>query len=162
MPTYLVTRKSDGQPVYEYQHSEPLDMDLFPFADYDHVEQVEAPPPPQTVFGGRRTLTKLDFITLLGMPAYIAITALAVLVGCVLIFMVYSFSGVSAGHARIEAIVTDSAARLEALENNKVKATARRFTADDAEQLMRCLRIPNLTKEREECLRVIEQQINNR
>jgi len=92
----------------------------------------------------------------------IAVTALAVLVGCVLIFMIYSFSGVSAGHARIEAIVTSNAERLEALESNKVKATARRFTADDAEQLIKCLRIQNFTKEREECLSRIEQQINNR
>lgn len=92
----------------------------------------------------------------------IAIPFMAILIGCVLIFLIYSFSGVSAGHRRIEVIVASNAERLEALESNKARATSRRFTADDGEALMRCLRIPNLTKEREECLRVIEQQINNR
>lgn len=77
MPTYLVTRKSDGQQVYEYQHSEALDMDLFPFTDYDHIEKVEPPTPAPTTFGGRRTLTKLEFIALLGMPAYVAILSMA-------------------------------------------------------------------------------------
>lgn len=77
MPTYLVTRKSDGQQVYEYQHTEALDMDMFPFADYDHTEQAEPPVTAPTIFGGRRTLTKLEFIALLGMPAYVAILSMA-------------------------------------------------------------------------------------
>lgn len=93
---------------------------------------------------------------------HIVITILAVLVGCVLVFMVYSFSGVSAGHDRIEAIVSDSAERLYALEQQTSPATARRFTADDAEALMRCLRIPNLTPAREACLQAIEMQIATR
>lgn len=91
-----------------------------------------------------------------------AITALAVLVGCVLVFMIYSFSGVSEGHQRIEAIVSASAERLEALESNKAKATAKRFTADDGEALMKCLRIPNLTPAREACLQAVEMQIQAR
>lgn len=86
----------------------------------------------------------------------ITITVLAVLVGCVLIFMVYSFSGVSAGHARIEAIVTDSAARLEALESNKARATAKRFTSDDAAELMRCLEIPYA--QRDVCLQPMRER----
>lgn len=90
------------------------------------------------------------------------ITILAVLVGCVLIFMVYSFSGVSDGHDRIESIVTSTSDRLYALEQQTSPATARRFTADDAASLMRCLRIPNQTRAREECLRIVEQRINNR
>lgn len=85
-----------------------------------------------------------------------AISALAVLVGCVLIFMIYSFSGVSDGYKRIEAIVSASAERLDALETNKAKATARRFTADDAADLMRCLEIPY--SHREPCLAAIRQR----
>lgn len=92
----------------------------------------------------------------------ITITILAVLVGCVLVFMVYSFSGVSDGHNRIEAIVTANGERLEALESNKSKATAKRFTSDDGEALMKCLRIPNLTPARESCLQAVEMQIAQR
>lgn len=92
----------------------------------------------------------------------IAITILAILVGCVLVFMVWSFSGVSDGHDRIEAIVSDSAERLYALEQQTSPATARRFTADDAEAPMRCLRIPNQTRAREACVSTVEQRIRNR
>ena len=42
------------------------------------------------------------------------------------------------------------------------KGTARRFTTDDAETLMRCLRIPNQTRAREACVSTVEQRIRNR
>ena len=42
------------------------------------------------------------------------------------------------------------------------KGTARRFTTDDAETLMRCLRIPNQTRSREECISTVERRIRNR
>lgn len=85
-----------------------------------------------------------------------AISALAVLVGCVLIFLIYSFSGVSDGHQRILEAVKINTARLEALETNKAVATANRFTSDDAAKLMRCLEIPYAN--REPCLAAIRQR----
>lgn len=86
----------------------------------------------------------------------LAITTLAVLVGCVLVFMVYSFSGVSEGHSRIEAIVTQSAARLEALESNKAKATAKRWTADDQMDYIACMEYANFSAERRACINRIK------
>lgn len=85
-----------------------------------------------------------------------AITALAVLVGCVLVFMIYSFSGVSEGHQRIEAIVSASAERLEALESNKAKATAKRWTADDQMEYIACMEFANFSPERRTCLNRIK------
>jgi hypothetical protein len=41
--TYIVTRKSDGQERYRYQHTEPVEWAGFEFATHDHTE---APPPP--------------------------------------------------------------------------------------------------------------------
>lgn len=52
--------------------------------------------------------------------------------------------------------------RLESLETGRAAATAKRFTADDGAALMRCLRIPNLTPEREKCIREIETKIETR
>jgi hypothetical protein len=43
MKTYIVTRKSDGQERYRYQHTEPVEWAGFEFATHDHTE---APPPP--------------------------------------------------------------------------------------------------------------------
>lgn len=43
MKTYIVTRKSDGQERYRYQHTEPVEWSGFEFATHDHTE---APPPP--------------------------------------------------------------------------------------------------------------------
>lgn len=77
MPVYKIIRKADGVEVYEYQHTEALDMDVFPFADYEHIAQEEPEQPPATMFGGRRSLTKLEFVALLGMQAYVAILAMA-------------------------------------------------------------------------------------
>jgi len=86
----------------------------------------------------------------------ITITILAVLVGCVLVFMVYSFSGVSEGHARIEQIVRSTADRLEALEQNKAKATAKRWTADDQMEYIACMEYANFSPERRTCLNRIK------
>lgn len=92
----------------------------------------------------------------------LTVTAIAVMVGVLLIFVIYSFSQVSNGHDRILEVVQSSAARLEALESNKAKATSKRFTSDDGEALMRCLRIPNQTPAREACLQAVEMQIAER
>lgn len=99
------------------------------------------------------SLTPREF-TIMGLIAIMVAVILAVTTG------LYIKAGNS--HDEVLQVMHSNAARLEALESNKARATARRFTADDGESLMKCLRIPNLTPEREECLRVIEQQINNR
>ncbi len=77
MNEYRVTRKSDGAEVYRYWHTEPLDLDLFPFAAHDHTAIEPEPEPVPTVYGGRRRVTKLEFVELLGDAAYGAILAMA-------------------------------------------------------------------------------------
>ena len=68
MPTYRVTRKSDGALVYQYQAEVPIEWSDMRFVECDHVEEPqELPPEGDTrVFGGRRRLTKLEFVALLG------------------------------------------------------------------------------------------------
>ena len=86
------------------------------------------------------------------------VSILAVLMGLGLIGIVATFSQ-STSNGDSLAGVHD---RLAALENQKAPATARRFTADDGEALMRCLRIPNQTRSREECISTVERRIRNR
>lgn len=43
MPTYIVTRKSDGAEVYRYQADEPIEWTGWEFATHDHTLFVEAP-----------------------------------------------------------------------------------------------------------------------
>lgn len=86
------------------------------------------------------------------------VSILAVLMGLGLIGIVATFSQ-STSNGDSLAGVHD---RLDALENQKAPATARRFTADDGEALMRCLRIPNQTRSREECISTVERRIRNR
>lgn len=86
----------------------------------------------------------------------ITITILAVLVGCVLVFMVYSFSGVSEGHQRILMALETNSERLEALETNKSKATAKRWTADDQMEYIACMEFANFSPERRTCIERIK------
>ena len=78
MKTYRVTRKTDGTLVYQYQAEAPIEWSGMSFAECDHIEEPqELPPEADTrVFGGRRRLTKLEFVALLG-PAFTAILAAA-------------------------------------------------------------------------------------
>ena len=43
MKTFAVLRKTDGVKVYEYQDEAPVEWIDFPFSQFDHVEQPEAP-----------------------------------------------------------------------------------------------------------------------
>ena len=86
-----------------------------------------------------------------------AVSILAALMGLGLIGIVATFSQ-STSNGDSLAGVHD---RLDALEQQTSPATARRFTADDAEALMRCLRIPNQTRAREACVSTVEQRIRN-
>lgn len=66
--TYRVTRKADSALIYEYQAPEPIEWQGMEFTDFDHT-QIFAEPELSTdtrVFGGRRRLTKLEFVALLG------------------------------------------------------------------------------------------------
>lgn len=77
MATYQVLRKSDGALVYEYTAAAPIEWVDFPFNDFDHVA-VEGPiPPVPTVYGGRRILTRQEFIDLMGDAAFKAILSMA-------------------------------------------------------------------------------------
>ena len=78
MKTYRVTRKSDGSLVYEYQAEAPIEWSGMSFAECDHTEVVQATEPESDnrVFAGRRRLTKLEFVALLG-DAFPAILAVA-------------------------------------------------------------------------------------
>ena len=86
------------------------------------------------------------------------VSILAVLMGLGLIGIVATFSQSTSNGESLEGVH----ARLDALETQKSPATARRFTADDGEALMRCLRIPNQTRAREECISTVERRIKNR
>lgn len=89
-----------------------------------------------------------------------SIAALSVLVAVAMIVAVMYFSCLENRQSKIISIVEVNAARLDALEHNKAKATARRFTADDYLALAQCLRIPY--KERDACLDEIAVRISNR
>lgn len=78
MKTFRVIRKSDGALVYQYQAETPIAWSGMGFADHDHVEDPQeiAPEADTRVFGGRRRLTKLEFVALLG-SAFTTILAAA-------------------------------------------------------------------------------------
>ena len=78
MKTFRVIRKSDGALVYQYQSETPIEWSGMSFAECDHIEEPqELPPEADTwVFGGRRRLTKLEFVALLG-PAFTEILTAA-------------------------------------------------------------------------------------
>ncbi len=84
----------------------------------------------------------------------------SVVLGVALIVAVRFFAGMSEDNTRILSVVLANAERLEALENNKAKATAKRFTADDYLALSQCLRVPY--KDREACLEQIDRAVANR
>lgn len=77
MADFIVTRKSDGEEVLRYSAAMAQAVNGFDLIDYDHTEIVTEPIEPDTrVFGGRRHLTKLEFVALLG-NAYVALLAMA-------------------------------------------------------------------------------------
>jgi hypothetical protein len=76
MPVYSVRSKSNGAEITRYASVVLARLDEFPLDQYDHVD-IDEPSPVQTVYGGRRRVTKLEFIELLGDAAYGAILAMA-------------------------------------------------------------------------------------
>ncbi len=76
MKTYIVTRKSDGQKVYEYSHTEPVEWQGMEFATHDHTEKVEVIDP-ATVAPGWLVLDVIDYLKLLSQDERIAVLAAA-------------------------------------------------------------------------------------
>ena len=79
MPIYKVIRKSDGEHVHGYAVATgPLDLPEYPVSEYDHIEFVEgAQDTDSRVYGGRRILTKLEFLRLFTMTERITMRAAA-------------------------------------------------------------------------------------
>lgn len=74
---FIVTNKATGEEVSRYA-SAGLYIGEWPLDAFDHTEVIETPAEPDTrVYGGRRLLTKLEFVVLLGMPAYVALLGMA-------------------------------------------------------------------------------------
>lgn len=81
-----------------------------------------------------------------------AVSILAVLMGLGLIGIVATFSqSTSNGNS-----LTGVHNRLDALENNRATATARRWTADDQMEFITCLDHPKFTQERRACIHRIK------
>lgn len=81
-----------------------------------------------------------------------AVSILAALMGMGLIGIVATFSqSTSNGNS-----LTGVHNRLDALENNRATATARRWTSDDQMEFITCLDHPNFTQERRACIHRIK------
>jgi hypothetical protein len=76
--------------------------------------------------------------------------AIAFVVAVSLALLVTLFSSASSDHEEILTYLRAADERLEALEHNRAKATAKRFTSDDAQDLLLCVRLPHA--ERGPCL----------
>jgi len=76
--------------------------------------------------------------------------AIGVLVASTLILLVSLFSSASSDHEEIITYLRSADERLTAIEAGRAKATAKRFTSDDAQDLLLCVRLPHA--ERGECL----------
>jgi hypothetical protein len=70
--TYIVTRKSDGQKVYEYSHTEPVEWQGMEFATHTHAEKVEVIDPTPGA-PGWVVLDVIDYLKLLQPAERIAI-----------------------------------------------------------------------------------------
>lgn len=76
MPTYIVTRKSDGAEVYRYSHTDPVSWQGMEFATHDHTPVADPVPEPAPAPVGV-TLTKLEYLRRFTQAERIAIRAAA-------------------------------------------------------------------------------------
>jgi hypothetical protein len=81
-----------------------------------------------------------------------AVSILAALMGMGLIGIVATFSQSNSNGNSLTGVHN----RLDALENNRATATARRWTADDQMEFITCLDHPNFTQERRACIHRIK------
>lgn len=74
MTQYAVIDKATGEEVYRYEADAPIEWNEWEFATHDHVPVVDQAPivsgTPEPRYGGRRMLTRLEFIDLLGDDVY--------------------------------------------------------------------------------------------
>jgi len=80
MTTYVVTSRATGAEVLRYNADSQQDWQGFPAADFDQAALAEPEPvvpAPSSVFGGRRRLTKLEFVSLLGEDEFKAVLTAA-------------------------------------------------------------------------------------
>lgn len=82
----------------------------------------------------------------------VASIVIASLVALALILAVRFFSGIANDHGEMLGYLERQESRLEALENNKARATARRWTADDQMDFIACMEYANFTQERRACI----------
>ena len=78
MALWSVRRKTDGAEVYRYEHTTPIEWVDWPFALFNYVDVTpvivpEPPVPPPSVYGGRRVLTHLEFLSLFSADERVAI-----------------------------------------------------------------------------------------
>lgn len=88
------------------------------------------------------------------------IIGMSVITCMALLVAIFMMSRVPDDHDQLLTEVQKNGTRLESLEKMKTPATARRFTADDGQALMRCLRIPY--PQRQPCLDTVQQRIESR
>lgn len=86
----------------------------------------------------------------------ISIVTLSGLFALALLLAVIFFAGIVDDHGTMIHYLRGTAERLERLENNKARATARRWTADDQMDFIACLNHPNFTQERRACINRIK------
>jgi len=75
---------------------------------------------------------------------------IATVVSVCLIVLVGLFSSATSDHDEIITYLRSADERLAAMEQGRVRATAKRFTSDDAQDLLLCVRLPHA--ERGVCL----------
>lgn len=86
----------------------------------------------------------------------VASIVIAGLVALALILALMFFSGVDTDHVQMLDYLQRQESRLEALESNKAKATAKRWTADDQMEYIACMEFANFSPERRTCINRIK------
>lgn len=86
----------------------------------------------------------------------VASIVIASLVALALILAARFFSGMANDHGEMLGYLERQESRLEALESNKAKATAKRWTADDQMEYIACMEFANFSPERQTCLNRIK------
>jgi len=86
----------------------------------------------------------------------ISIVTLSGLFALVLLLALIFFAGIVDDRGTMIDYLRGNAERLERLENNKARATARRWTAEDQMEFITCLDNPNFSAERRACINRIK------
>lgn len=87
---------------------------------------------------------------------YFIMGLIAVMVSVLLAVTTSLYIKAGNSHDAVLQVVQDNAERLERLENNKARATARRWTADDQMDFIACMEYANFSVERRACINRIK------